>query len=738
MKKTLSILSLILLLSSHATTSIAQADRSAEKNIYAGLVDSTLLNFIEAQGVEKLASLTLFDDLSIFLEGSKDSLLKEKSGFQFPPINASASIDNFYRTGDTSLLVGEAGLFTTVNVNAGLEVGGIPLQASGSTILKNGILQEDFSTVSLRFDAQAYKEQLFNKYLPVREWKDLMDEQLNVFDFTPEELQGLKDELLFELYRRLMNDPRIQELQQEINTTIDSLEQQLDTTITTVKDSIKAKYGIATEQLKKIEEQYNKYWEIKKSIDNYKDLKAIKAKIKAVREEWEKELDPEYQLNRLLKSGQLKAKEKWLAMTAGLEVGQFVLNQDEFTINQMSVAGVRYQYQKGQYFGEVAYGKQYQKALYNPLFNVPIANPLSGRHFWLATGGLVAEKQGLSVTALYANDRDEPDSLFTFPKHNLVLATQGYQEIGKGLLLEGNIAISQGGLGQVDGLNEIGRGQQAEKIATEFLLVKEGRLGTIGAGYFYTGRQFISLGNPYLLIGRQGLSTKLSTSWWEDRMSMNITGKYGWSLNGEADPNGFTEWQVKGELSLKVGKNSTITGQFIPNTLNQNSGEENFQSRSNIFALQGFFLHQLKNNRLLSALSFTNLKTDYAIGDSLRNDGRLYLYGRESLNMVAGKLVNLTYRIGGKKVNNIDDYLLQVDYDFPIKTMRVKLGTQLLRTPFAAEWQGGLINRINLPLGKLGAVEWQMTYQRALTKDIYQFSGNLSLRVHLQTGTRNN
>lgn len=726
-----------ILLSIWGMPSVAQVTQTAEESVYNTLVDSTMLAFIKEQGISQLPQLSLLTELSDFITLPAEITALDSNQFQLPQFNAALNIDNFYRSGDTSLLIGEAGLFTNLNLEAGVAVMGIPLQSSFNTVLKNGQLQRDFSTVSLRFDASAYREQLIAKYESVKEWGSILDESENMLSFSPAELEGLKNELRYEFYRQLRNHPKIQELKQTVSATIDSLQQSVDSTLVGMQDSVQAKYGIAAEQLEKIEEQYNQYWEWKKSAENYTELKAIKQKIKAAKEKWQAALDPTHQLQALLKNKALSKKEKWLAMTAGLEIGQFVLDQHDFTVNQMSVAGVRYQYQKDKYFGQVAYGKQYQKALYHPLFNAPVANALTGRHFWLASGGMQTAQQGISLTTLYATDRDEPDSVFTFPQHNLVVATQAHQQIGRNFRVEGSAALSRNMIGQGNVPIETTTDQQAERLATELLLVKEGERMTIGAGYFYTGRQFVSLGNPFLLLGRQGLSTKLSTNWWKGKVALNVEGKYGWSLDATTDPSSFTEWQIKGELSVQAGKNGTITGQFIPNTLQQQQSETTLTSNSNIFALQGFFQHKIGKQRLLSALSFTNLKTDYTIGDTLQNDQRLYLYGRESLNLLGGRLVNLTYRIGGKTLPSADDYLLQLDYDFPIKMIRIKLGAQLLHTPFSEYWQGGIVNRVSFALGNYGNLEWRTIYQRTFKGNSYQFTGNLSLRIYLFTGTKN-
>lgn len=700
--------------------------------VYMELVDSMLLDFIKEKGIAIAPDLPLLGDLSTLLPTIPSDSISSNNVLQLPPMKAGVLIDNYYRVGDSTLILGEEGWFTNIGLNTNIQIAGLPIQANASTVLKDGHLQRGFSTASISFDAQAYKQQLIEKYLPKKTPQQLLEDVKGTLSLS--EYETLQTEVVYEFYRKVVTHPEFIALKRQVLSELDSLRQPIDSTVQVFQDTLQTGVDSVASQLKKIEEKYNYYWELKQKAAAYTDIKAIRKKVTTLKEQWLKDLDPREQLKQVLQNQALSQKEKLLAMTNGLDVGQFVLDQSDLTINQMSVAGIRYRYQKDKYFGEVAFGKQYQKAIYNPLFAIPTINPLSGRNFWLINGGIETTSQGLSLTALYTNEQNQPDSILTFPKHNVVLAAEAFQEIKTGWQLEASVAISEYSIGQNNLFTEGNHTQQSDKIATELLIVKEGATSSLGLGYFYTGHQFLTLGNPFLLVGRQGLSTRLETGWWEDRVTLSVEGKYGWALHTTEGLGNFTEWQMKGELSAKIGETGTISGQFIPNTFYQKGADESIETSSNIFAIQGFFVHSLSNNnRLVSGLSITNLRTDYTLGDSLRNDGRLYLYGRESLNIANGKNLNLTYRIGGKNIVAIDDYLLQLDGDFSIKKLRLKTGGQFLQTPFLDHWQWGLIQQLSMPLSRFGALDGRVNYQKVIGQSGHQFIGNLSLRINLST-----
>lgn len=648
---------------------------------------------------------------------------------------------NYFFHGDTIFSQGiGARFYSELGVQSKLSLQQIPVVFRGNAVLVEGKFQPQLSTLSFSFDANAFVEQMKNKYEEKINPQATLALDNNPLQLSEEELKTLKSELQYTIYQRVINNTKFINYKSLIGQKMDSLVlQQVDGLLpdSTILDTIRTQL----DEIKAIETQYEKYWELKKKVD-FKVLKNIKTKTDSVVATLKEQAHPENFKKHLLQQSKVKSLERFFLLTKAMDVGMFNLEDSDLVAKYLTLNGIHYSFEGNKLFGEVAYGNQSLTTAFLPSFNALWLNRYYGRRFLFAKVGVKSENETTRTqfSFLQADDRPHPeDSLFIFPKRNRVLAWSGQMGLGQNKYLRLDAAISEqtlGILGNTNGGND--NGVDEDRVALNLMSGYQWKKlnASMELGYFYHGANYLSLGNPFLLTNRQGLSWNAKIEGFKNKLSLSLDAKYGKAIK-EENALGFRDFQLLGELRYQFAKQSAISLRMMPNVYQQSHPNHLARTQNLIYSLQSSWHTNIKKSQLLSVWSLTNLRTDFEVIDTVRVESFAYSYLQEVLMFPNGHTLNATAMMGFKHkkwLSEFSEALMDLNYSLPLAAFKMGIGSQLIKRQLYQEWQYGFTGQLSCAFSKKGNLAAHLTFRNKLnrsTANLKQLFGNVTFRLQL-------
>ena len=650
------------------------------------------------------------------------------------------SLENYFVKGHNALVSEtEEQLYSSINAKTNWQIGGIPLQLGGNFVMKDGKFNSQLSTFSIKFDADNFQQQLKEKYLPTPSYHSLFDKWDNPLDLTEAEQEALVKEVKFEFYRRIINSKPFLAYKLEVQQRLDSLREKTDSTILVLQDSLNIqKWTDEAQQLKKIEKAYQQLWAFKTQINNHTQLKNIQAKANNLKIQIEKQHTPKKLKKELLKKMPLATKEKLLLWTKNFDVGLFHIRDSEFTTHNTALKGIRYGWAGTKIYGDIAYGSQALSSGFLPSINHSFFSRYLGRRFFFLRGGVGSREGNFTQISLMRVQDFGQDSVFTLPKSNFVMGLSGQLTIANNVDLLTEVAVSDYDLEQTYVLFDF-ETEIATKDKTAFSIKGAFQIQdnlSLKIGYFSIGSQYRSLGNPFLLRGRQGLSLDLTSELWRNKLFWNTSLRYGFSIHQEAVQN-FKDMQLSTELVFKLSKQNTLVARYLPSYYLQNGFAE-VTSNNNIYSVQANLFGKIARSQFVSVINITNLKTDFHFSDSLSANELVYLYAQKMLMVGQHQTVDLMVSIGSPNFSFqvIQDFLNQISYQIRWKQLTLGGGIQLLKQQWHPYLQYGGLLKLNLKIFQSCSFNLNLNYRNAINQQqypsTYQLLVNAALRLSIQ------
>ena len=713
-----------------------------------------------------------------------NDFLNKSVNFKGLDIRAS----HFYVSRDTMFSANSLQLphYSTFGVSASTSILNKPVQVGGDLILTNGKVNTNLSTLSVGFDPRLFLDNLKSEYAPVNDPSDFFGDETNPLNLNEEEKQVFKDEFLFTVFQQIIADPKFRSyatgklmlwdsLQNELNSIVrsETVEGQFEFG-STQADTLKIEYAknlskqlyfdsqkekvfadqISTlqdssfyqveklyeqisdisEDVKEIEifyERYDSLWKNKKEV-NLETVKSLGDKINSYSNQVQNLSQPDELKQFIGKQKELKVIDKFLLYTESLDIGFFPINRSDNVVNYLSLNGIHFAYDKSKYFGEVAYGNQSLSTQFLPSFGSLLSNRYFGKNVFYANAGVRTPSENFetSISILKVRESNSAaDSLIIIPKSNTVLGWSGQTDLTNSISLKSIVAISDLESGISNGEdNEFSSDDVSFAVSSFFEPEKSGKF-YIEAGYFYNGKDYVTLGNPFLLTNRQGVNLAARYKLLKNKLSLN--GDIKFSKNIETDVvSPFKDIQYLGEVNYRFGKANSISGRFMPNVFTQELGASGeLVANNNIYNIQANFQNSIKSNQLYTVVNLTNLRSDIQLIDTISIDERSYLYMQEIFMMLNGNSINMSLITGNDNLNfkSITDFLFQLDGTVQFNKCSFNIGSQIIKQEGTDDWQIGLVNRLRFNIFERGSLNFNSIYRRSISKEF----GNNSVQANI-------
>jgi len=731
----------------------------------------------------------------------KISQFKLSEKFQNPLLvnGVDVKVEHFFYEGDSlNAFQGNVNSkhFSTLGINSSVSAFNTPIQVGGNLVLVDGKVDTRLSTGSINFDPIRYLNQWKQKFNPLQQFEEIFNVDYNIMGLNEIEKEVFKTDYLHTVFQQVIAHPKFRSYAKEkfikndsIFNALSSIVQNKDAIVENIKsynrqigkeelilaDELTTILGFENEKSKVIEqiktyndstfnkiqtmvgkfkqissqvgridelkEKYNNIWEEKKDV-SFESLKSVKSKV----EEYSDRINFEKYNNRfkefIARQEKLKNFQKILLYTKHLDLGFFSIQHSDQITNFLSLNGVRYAYENDRFTAEIAYGNQSLSSQFLPSIGSTLFNRHFGRRMLYARTGMKSSANNFqsSLTILKVDDINNPeDSLFVFPKKNLVVGWSGQAKIVEDVSLKTDVSLSDFALGTSISDDPVSSDNMAFSINGVFETSEKLTL-KIEGGYFYNGKDYVSLGNPFLLTNRQGFSLVTMLSLLEDKFTIQGDIKLSKSLTGT---DSFRDFQYLGELSYRFGKANTISARFIPNIFKQDGSFDNdVVATNNIYNIQANVQTDIKESKLLSIFNLTNLRSDIQLVDTIAIDARSYLYLQELLMLKNGNSMNLTFMTGVKdfSVNALTDMLFQLDGTLQFTKWNYNIGGQILKQQFLQDWQYGIVNRIHCKIFNNGFLNLNAVFRRTLLSENPQNSiqANVSLLYSIKGSRQQN
>ncbi len=686
------------------------------------------------------------------------------------------SWDNFYMNTDTILRGTAANWQSQIRMEKKVELGKFPLQIKGTAVLLDGQFNQNFSNLSLSFDERAFLERQRAELLQSLHFRNLLKKKDNLLGLTTDARRFLKNELRVQFFQRIITQQKFNQLKATTEGKVDTIKLEI---ISMLTDSVTLAYykkqrrrlkelpayldsariiavrldsvwaevkelkeytNIDLEeqerlllQLNKISQGFRNSWEEKKEYGQ-ETINELKLKVEKFSTFLENYDNPEFLRKKLLKKKKMKWHDKILAWTRNFDLGLFHLQGSSFTLNSLSLTGLRYGFDFSGSYGTIAYGSQSFNSSFIPVLTNNLFQPFVGRKMLFAQAGIGDRSSDyLQLSFLSIKDGNNPeDSLLIYPKNNTIVSLEGQNTLGDHLQLKTELAFANHdlvGTNRENGNRSIGLFNSAAEVTIQY----SKKDLSLAIGYFQIGPEFISLGNPFLLTNRRGLllNTELILF---NKLSIDFQSKIGRSIekNLQFDDE-LADWQLLGGITYRSSNNNTLTAKVSPNTFRQ-SGTGNFNTSGNnmLYLIQSQVNTKLgSSTNLLSLAAYSNFRSTFNYFDTTTVDKSHYLLCQESVLFTNQHQLNLTFSLGGEGLN-IQETLVQISYGFSIQQLEMSFGGQIFRDKFYNYWSYGITGRLIIPLRKWGVIMTDILFQRPWEKKLNggkRIAGQMNFRI---------
>lgn len=700
--------------------------------------DSLLTQLFQIKGLEQirteaqsslksLKSMVLFDRMNNTVKKAKNL----KSVYHSTIVNV-----NYYGTNLSDSAIGSKD-FLNANAQFNLKVFDIPFSVQTSAVFEQGKLRTDFSYTNIQFNWGQYRESIQQK-ISTNALKDYfkVDDITEQFKLNKLDSTTLMTDAKFTFYNTVINHPRVKELKYQVESQLDSFLHQRDSLcMSNVQKYIDSLSGLK-QTLQKFEQKYDALWQ--KKVELFGTMEQLKSKLSTAEQELNKLSNPEYLKKKAMQSRNIGLKDRLMLNTKGLDFGQFGADEDDFTLKNQLLNGVRYEYEgRKNNYGFIA-GNSRLRGLETPVFYDPFQRLLLGRQFvYFKYGYITSDSSCVQFRIL--NVHRTNDTLFgggLTANYNTVLALSYEKKLSKKWSILTDVAHSSlsGGL-----LSNVEQPQRIfdDLAVSSSLFMTYQKAFKLGVGYFYVGNHFITYGNGFLLNNRNGLKLDAQASVFKNKLKLKASVKTGFindpSVLGLSQSN-IT--QITGDINWQVSKSGSIQFQYSPNTIVQSYSTDRakrYDYKTNIYLLSSIFNYKIGQNRQSTVVVLSNLNQQVDYFDSLRFNRSLYTNIRHESFITSKSSIVLSSNLGFlNSFNAVQTGLIQSDFRFQIsKKCRVTTGLQVAKRLTEDYWKGGGVSNLTFNLNKLnikiGAIYRKQLYGSIPVKD--EWIGNTSMTM---------
>ncbi len=700
--------------------------------------DSLLTQLFQIKGLEQirteaqsslnsLKSMALFDKLNKTVKKAKDV----KSIYQSTVVNV-----NYYGTNLSDSAIGNKD-FLNANVQFNLKVLDIPFSVQTSAVFEQGKLRTDFSYTNIQFNWAQYRESIQQK-VSANALKDYfkVDQITEQFKLNKVDSATLMTDAKFAFYNTVINHPKVKELKYQVESQLDSFLHQRDSLCMDNVQKYIDSLGAIKQSVQKFEQQYEALWQKRKDV--FGGIEQLKSRLTTVEQELNKLSDPEYLKKKALANKNIGLKDKLMLNTKGLNFGQFGADEDDFTLKNQLLNGIRYEYEgRKSSYGLIA-GNSRLHGLETPVFYDPFQRLLLGRQFVYFKYGYTRTDSS-RVQFRILNVHRTNDTLFgggLTANYNTVFSISYEKKLSNKLSILTDVAhssLSGGLLSNVEHPLSI----SADLAVSSSLFMTYKKAFKLGVGYFYVGNHFVTYGNDFLLNNRNGLKLDAQASLFKNKLKLKASVKTGFindpSVLGLSQSN-IT--QIMGDINWQISKSGSIQFQYSPNTILQTYSadrDRRYDYKTNIYLLSSIFNYKIGQNRQSTVVMLSNLNQQVDYFDSLRFTRSLYTNIRHESFFTSKNSFVFSSNLGFVNgFNTVQTGLVQSDLRFQIsKKFRVIVGLQVAKRLTEDYWKGGGVTNLNFNLDKLnikiGAIYRKQLYGIVPIKD--EWIGNTSMTM---------
>ena len=678
--------------------------------------------------LKNVKSVELLDRLNNTIKKARDL----KNVYQSTVVNI-----NYYGTNQTDSF-SVSNNFTNANAQFNLKVFDIPFSVQTSAVFEQGKLRTEFSYTNIQFNWEQYRETLrqkvsvniLNDYFKV----DQITQQLKIGKIDS---AALVNDVKFELYNLVINNPKVNQLKYDVQYQLDSFINHTDSLGRNKFQKNIDSLNVVKQNVQKFEQEYEALWEKRKQI--FASIEQLKSKLTNTEQELKKLSDPYYLKGKASQYKSLNLKDRLMLNTKGLDFGQFGVDEDDFTIKNQLLNGVRYEYEgRKNTFGFII-GNSRLRGLETPVYYNPFQRALLGRQFlYFKYGYTMPDSSRILFKVLNAHKTN--DTLFrgaTTADYNTILGVSYEKKLSKkwSVLTEFAYSNLRG-----DFVSTVERPQKFsdDLAASSSLFLSHKEVFKIGLGYFYVGNHFITYGNDFLLNNRNGVKLDAQTAVFKNKLKFKVSLKTGF-LN---DPSVFglsksVAIQMTGDVNWQISKNGSIQFQYSPNTITQAYGNpdstKGYDYKTNIYLLSGIFNYRIGQNRQSTFVMLSNLNQQVDYFDSLRFNKTFFTNIRQESFITDKSSLVLSSNLGfANDFKTIQTGLIQSDIRFQVnKKWRVIGGLQIAKKLTDVSWRGGGVTNISLNLNKLN-IRCGIIYRKPLISGLAikdEWIGNTSVTM---------
>jgi hypothetical protein len=694
----------------------------------------TVLATLTGNAQLPMDSLFKDGDVSDLIQRQQQSLKELGSGAKtINPINGSFSLQSQVNQVDSSASLGRSGVFTTVTGNVSTTLLGLPVQLQCRLGIRGSSIIRDISGIQLKFDASKYRQDKVAE--KVRAAKDY-DEYLSALPNMPTINKSDRDQLLnagkADAVNGLLNHNEYWQERLKWQTALEYFNICLSDSICSQSDT--AGYYKARQMLARYE-QVSSYQDtltvMRQRYDNrVRELEGViqerKAQVKNF--QWPSPFKPPISFTQ---------KERFLSAIKAFDIGLFSKRISEYTLNAVPLKGMNYQFETRKIFGGIAFGKQNLSNGLSAWNYASIWDTLNSGRIAIAHFGLgdlsknyikVIMLHGVSSTALDSN------SLY-LPRQNRVLALEAGKRVSKSFSTKLEYATSSQNYfsKQIDETYSNSLLDQYSKSALSYDLIysePKVRKYSVSFGYFHVGPWFYSMGDPFLILNRNGLKTTAKVALFKRkleldcRLSINLT---------QPDPNfkGSTarQTQFSGTARLNV-KDVHIQIMASPNRFRYNALSASSDVRNNLFLLSISTNHKLARHKNAVAVSVSNIVSESIFADTTG------FYQNTFTTLSNMFFINAKSHVHVKgiysKTSEVDRNSFSIEALFTQKIQKFGLGSGLQYAKLPIDLKPKVGWRLDVRI--MAAKSFSLTFQGLLRKDlqknsssIMEFIGNIGL-----------
>lgn len=704
---------------------------------------SPILNLIGEDSLAlKLKALNLFDAKqfkSDTLVQKINRWLDDHQEEWVSKAQTSLGLSNYFFSNATpeDSLIATGQLFTGIDLSTGLNLFGIPVQALGNATLRNGLLDPQFSDFALQFDQNAFLKNLKQRHLPKLSWNSLQNNNPQGLLDGPEK-KALLQELRYTFYKKVMDNPAFRRTKDSLFQQLDTLNQKIkqDSSILLTRaaevNALRARYQEKLDLLLNVERKFLEVWDYK---SQYWDsiLQQAKTKLQAQRERLDDWANPQrWQTDSLL--SKLTLAEKAFVALEDLSLGQFSIQGSDFTLFQMPLQGGQLKLNTQHWFAQVASGRQRLQFGFAPSYGRLLFNPAGKKYFnYVSIGSGNKEKTFLQLALCEASERNRPtDSIPVLNKQNLVWEMSGQFSLSQHWALSFTTALADLALGSNEGFANNTTSLSVAKSASKFQVVYQRPQSNsrIALGYFYTGAEFITLGNPFLRSNWKGLSIEGNTALFNQRLQIKGNAKLGSVQDTNAANGKSNELQFFGQIHWRMSPKSQLVFQMLPNRFVQSGyAQEKIEGSQTLYQLQWHRQGTLgkSNRQWLSSIGLSNYQFNYQLIDSINTRASIYGTIQQSLVLSSKNSFTASFSTSTQSINQLDDWLTQLDFNRMGKKLGLKIGLQALRQHWYQSGKWGINLGAKLPASPKYSLSMNLIYRRPFKgSEPEQIIGNCS------------